>query len=84
MLHANTANQRSTFEAFLLDVPLILLTRNVADRCAIVRADLLRRKRRVRSRAMDLIVAATAIEHGLTLVTRKKADYHDIPGLSLY
>jgi predicted nucleic acid-binding protein len=31
-----------------------------------------------------LIVAATAIEHGLTLVTRNKADYRDITGVSLY
>lgn len=84
LLHANTASQRSTFEAFLLDVPLLMLTRNVAERCAIVRADLTRRQRRIRSRAMDLMVAATALEHGLTLVTRNKADYRDIHGLNLH
>lgn len=33
---------------------------------------------------MDLFIAATAIEHGLSLVTRNTRDYSDIPGLDLY
>ena len=28
--------------------------------------------------------AATALEHGLILVTRNVSDYSDIPGLALY
>jgi predicted nucleic acid-binding protein len=32
----------------------------------------------------DLIIAATALEYGLTVVTRNVHDYRDIPGLSLH
>jgi len=56
----------------------------VARRCARLRLDLKNRGKRVRSRALDLITAATALEHGLTLVTRNTVDYHDIPGLTLH
>jgi predicted nucleic acid-binding protein len=35
----------------------------------------------VRQRALDLIIAATALEHDLTLVTRNREDFQDIPGL---
>jgi predicted nucleic acid-binding protein len=31
----------------------------------------------------DLILAATAIEHGLTLVTRNTNDFVGLPGLSM-
>jgi predicted nucleic acid-binding protein len=84
LLQPNPVANRAAFEAFLVNVPLLHLSRDVADRCAAVRADLTRRQRRVRNRAMDLLVAATALEHGLTLVTRNKADYQDITGLTLY
>ena len=56
----------------------------VAERCAQLRETLQRQGRRVRARALDLIVAATALEHSLTLVTRNTHDYRDIPGLVLY
>ena len=32
---------------------------------------------------MDLLIAATALEHGLTLVTHNVADYAGVPGLSI-
>jgi predicted nucleic acid-binding protein len=53
-------------------------------RSARVRADLTSQNRRVRSRALDLIIAATAIERRPTLVTGNKSDYREIAGLSLY
>lgn len=37
----------------------------------------------VRSRIIDRLIAATAIVHGLTLITINGADFHDIPGLAL-
>jgi predicted nucleic acid-binding protein len=40
--------------------------------------------KRVNSRAFDLIIASTAIEHGLMLVTRNLPDYTDIPELQIY
>lgn len=74
----------AALDGFLDDVPLRSVSPAIARRCARLRNDLARRGRRVRQRGLDLVVAATALEHGLTLVTRNKADYHDIPGLSLY
>jgi hypothetical protein len=36
------------------------------------------------NRALDLVIAATALENDLRLVTRNLADYTDIPELALY
>ncbi|MGH2560521.1 MAG: type II toxin-antitoxin system VapC family toxin [Thermomicrobiales bacterium] len=71
------------FEGFLVDVPVIPISLEIARRCAELREDLRRRGRRVRPRALDLLTAATALEHGYTLVTRNRADDDDIPDLAL-
>ena len=65
-------------------IPQRSADRTVALRAARLRVDLAKQGRRVRSRALDLIIAATALEHGLTLVTWNKADFQDIPNLNLY
>lgn len=72
------------FDVFLDTVPVILLSISAADECARLRDTLRRQGRRVRPRALDLITAAIAIEHDLTLITRNTADYADIPGLKLF
>jgi predicted nucleic acid-binding protein len=36
---------------------------------------------RRRDDEIDMLIAATALEHGLTLVTRNVSDFRDIPGL---
>ena len=41
-------------------------------------------KKRVRSRALDLMNAATAMEYDLALVTHNLSDYSDIPELTIY
>lgn len=71
-------------DALLDGIPLLPLSRSVARRCAAVRHGLKLTGKRVNSRALDLIIAATAIEHGLTLVTRNFPDYTDIPDLQIY
>ncbi|HEY7035021.1 MAG TPA: type II toxin-antitoxin system VapC family toxin [Thermomicrobiales bacterium] len=71
------------FVAFVSGVPVIPFSLHIARRCSRVREDLRQRGRRVRPRALDLITAATALEHNLTLVTRNKADFSDIAGLTL-
>ncbi len=73
----------AALDGFLVDVPLLPVSPAIARRCARLRRDLAQQGKRVRQRGLDLVVAATALEHGLILVTRNKADYHDIPGLSL-
>ncbi len=80
----NPRQARAGFDAFLANVPVLPFSPAVAEHCAHVRESLRRQNRRVNSRALDLIVAATALEYGLTLVTRNTADYKDVPGLKLY
>ena len=61
-----------------------IVNRAIGERTRQIRADLRRRKRPVDDRALDLFVAATALEHGLILITRNLKDYDDIPGLKLH
>ena len=68
---------------FLEGVDVLPVTLDIARRCAEIRAELQRRGKSVRSRALDLLIAATSIEHRLILVTRNVADYSDVPGLQL-
>lgn len=65
-------------------VPVIPFSLAEARRCATLRESLQRAGKRVRSRAIDVLIAGTALEHNLTLVTRNRDDYRDIPGLKLY
>ena len=74
----------ASFEAFLAAAPVVPFSPAVARRCALLREELRRQGKQPRSRAMDLMIAATAIENGLTLVTRNVGDYADIPDLILY
>jgi predicted nucleic acid-binding protein len=56
----------------------------VARRCAEIRSLLKRQGKQPRKRAFDLVIAATALEHGLELVTHNPRDFRDIPGLTRY
>ena len=82
---SDPAKARAQFDAFFTAIPILAFSRDVARRRGVeLRETLSIQGKRVRPRALDLMIAATAIEHGLTLVTQNKADYQDIPGLSLY
>jgi predicted nucleic acid-binding protein len=72
------------FQVFMRHVPVLPLSRAVARRCANLRHTLRGQGKRVDRRALDLLIAATALEHGLTLVTRNIEDYEDVPNLQLY
>lgn len=63
---------------------VIPLNRRVILRTARLRYDLRSRNLPIKTRAYDLIVAATALEYGLTVVSSNVRDYQDIPGLSLF
>lgn len=71
-------------EALIERVPMLDFSRTDAERCAHLRSTLRGQGRRVRSRALDLLIAATALERGLTLVTNNPDDYADIQELSLH
>ena len=75
---------RQTFRAFLHGVRVLVVSRQVAERAATIRLEMRRQKQQINERSLDIIVAATAIEHNLTLVTRNTHDFADIPDLRLY
>ncbi len=80
----NAKEARAKFQAFRRSVPVLPFSLSVAKRCASLREHLKKEQKRVKSRALDLINAAIALEHDLTLVTRNVEDYQDIPDLKLY
>ncbi len=75
---------RAKLQAFRRSVPVLPFSLSVAKRCAVLREHLKKEQKRVKSRALDLMNAAIALEHNLTLVTRNVEDYNDIPDLKLY
>jgi tRNA(fMet)-specific endonuclease VapC len=74
---------REKFHAFLAGVLILPLSFAVAERCARLRKTLKTQNKRVNSRALDLIIAATALEYDLTLVTENIKDFEDIPDITL-
>jgi predicted nucleic acid-binding protein len=62
------------FRAFVDSVPVLPFSIAVAERCARLRETLRQQGRRVKGRALDLMIAGTALEYGLTLVTRNWDD----------
>ena len=80
----NTLSANQSLEVMLATTPVLPISMAVAQRVALLRGSLRRQGRRTRSRALDLIIAATAIEHDLMLVTRNVDDYRDVSGLKIY
>jgi predicted nucleic acid-binding protein len=75
---------RRRLELILENIPVIPFSLSAARRCAELREQLRQHGKRVNQRALDLIIAATAIEFDLTLVTRNLDDFNDVPELKLY
>ena len=67
---------------FLRPLTILPFSRRVSQRAARLRRELRVRGRPLEQRALDLLIAATALEHGLVMVTSDK-DFDDIPGLTL-
>lgn len=78
------AQAQGKFSTFFQKVTVIPVTMPIAERCALLRHRLRGQGRRFRARALDLLIAATAIEYGLILVTRNVDDYRDILALQLH
>lgn len=73
---------------FLQGVRLLDVTRPIARHCALIRGQL---RAQPQGKALvqpkdnyDLFIAATALHHHLTLVTRNVKDYERIPHLDIY
>ncbi|MGH2371098.1 MAG: type II toxin-antitoxin system VapC family toxin [Chloroflexota bacterium] len=73
----------ASLRKFLRRVRRLTLTVAVMERFGVVRGGL---PRVVRDQIgdMDLLIAATALHHDLTLVTRNLRDFSRVPGLKLY
>lgn len=65
----------------LSDVTLLDVDREVARKFGEIRAEMLDRGRPVAG--LDLMIAATAVAHDLTLVTHNRRDFIDVPGLTV-
>ena len=54
-----------------------------ATRAAQIRRDMRAQNLSVRARVLDIMIAATALEHELVLATNNPADYRGISGLQI-
>jgi predicted nucleic acid-binding protein len=77
-------DSKAKLDVFIEGAPILPVTREIAEQCARLRQALLEQGKRHNRRAFDLVIAATAIEHQLTLVTRNIRDYEDVPGMTLH
>ncbi len=79
-----TKEDQEKFDSFFAGIPVLPLSPTIALQCAHLRYLLQQQGKNFRKRALDLLIAATALEHGLALVTRNTDDYKDIPHLNRY
>ncbi len=70
------------FQHFLQTVPILQLTQPIMRQFARIRGELRRTGNIIGD--FDMLIAATAIHHHLTLVTRNLRDYTRIPHLVMY
>jgi tRNA(fMet)-specific endonuclease VapC len=81
-LKAKQASQQLVrFEALCRASTVLPLTDRIIVRAADLYADLKQRGQLISD--ADLLIAATALHHGLTLITHNTAHYSRIPGLAL-
>ena len=82
--HPDPEQAKRKFNALFRSVPVPSVSPAVARRCAEIRSLLKSRGKSPRKRAFDLVIAATALEHDLALVTHNTRDFQDIPDLLRY
>ena len=78
----NRIHYTRIFQRFLQGVTVLGITRSIAKQYAFMRGELGRKGQLIDQ--PDLFIAATAIAHNLTLVTRNLKDFGRIPDLNLY
>jgi tRNA(fMet)-specific endonuclease VapC len=74
--------KEQAFLMFLRRVAVLPLTRTVMKRFAQIRGQLRRQGQIIGD--PDILIAATALQHNLTLITRNRRHFGRISGLSLY
>lgn len=70
-------------QTFLREKDVLPLTAEIMERFAILRGNLPRHHRQ-QVGDMDLLIAATAVHHDLTLLTRNVRDFRLVPDVNLY
>ena len=78
----NPEQHELVFRALLQDVSIVPLSENSMELFAHIRGDLRSRGQIIGD--ADLLIAATALEHDLTLVTQNLRHFNRIPNLKLY
>lgn len=76
------ATELARFRRFLARLALLPLDDAVMERFAFIRAELRRRGQLIPD--LDLLIAATALHHDLTLLTRNVRHFNRIPELTFY
>lgn len=79
----NSSAALLVLERLLFGFELLSLSQTIVERFGLIRGSLSRQQRQ-QVGDLDLLIAATALTHGLTLVTRNLRDFQLIAGLSLY
>jgi tRNA(fMet)-specific endonuclease VapC len=79
---SHSAAMLAAYREFLSAYAILPLTDAIVERFARLRAELRRQGRLIPD--MDLLIAATALEEDLTLVTRNVRHFERIAGLRLY
>jgi tRNA(fMet)-specific endonuclease VapC len=74
-------SQLKKFEEFVALSEVLPLTENIAKRCAQIYAEL--RKQGKTMGHNDMLIAGTAIENNMMLVTNNTKHFKDIPGLEI-
>ena len=74
---------RPLIEQLLALIPSLPLTRLIANRAAELRSDLTIGATGTPIGPCDLLIAATALEHGATLVTNSVREFVRVPGLTV-
>jgi tRNA(fMet)-specific endonuclease VapC len=78
----NPQKTADVFQRFLRSVVILPPTQPIMQQFARIRGELRRTGKIIGD--FDILIAATAIQHSLTLVTRNVRDYQRIPQLTLY
>ena len=72
----------STLRAFIQPFPILGLNDSIMERFAEIRSTLRRRGNLIAD--FDILLGATALHHGLTILTYNLRHFERIPGLQLY
>ena len=80
--YANPQAHLHTFRQFLTPFPILDLNEPIMERFAEIRSLLRRRGETISD--FDILIGATALYHGLTVLTYNKRHFKRIPDLKLY